>query len=122
MHFRRRDKNVMLVCIKLSYAFLNHVRLCYYILSQPGLPISSEVDLKVGGTRCDLLMSRLQPWLHLHGKTHGGTHTLEKSKPADIETIMWRGTVSTPEMTVILYGLDDLPMYHVSNLIQHLQF
>lgn len=83
------------------------------------MPIRAGVDIKVGGTRCDLIMSKLQPWLQLHGGTHGGTHTLEQSKAADIETIMWRGTVSTPDMTVILYGLDDLPMYHVSNLIQH---
>ena len=95
-----------------------------HILSfQPALPVRAEVDIKLGGTRCNLFISRLQPWLRLHFLKkkklvlHGPTHTLEKSKAADTKAIMWAGTVSAPEMAVILYGIDDLPVYHVSHVI-----
>lgn len=35
------------------------------------------------------------------------------SKP---KIILWTSTVSAPEMTIVLYGLDDLPLYHVSHM------
>lgn len=90
---------------------------------QPVLPIRAEVDIKLGGTRCKLFISRLQPWLRLHFLKkkrlvlQEKTHTVEKTKAADMKAIMWTGTVSAPEMTVMLYGTEDLPLYHVSNLI-----
>lgn len=90
---------------------------------QPVLPVRAEVDIKLGGTRCNLFVSRLHPWLRLHFLKkrkvvlQGGTHTVKKSKAADVKPIMWTGTVSAPEMTVMLYGIDDRPVYHVSNFI-----
>lgn len=101
---------------------LLHIILMDTFSFQPVLPVRAEVDIKLGGTRCNLFISRLQPWLRLHFLEkrklvlQGGTHTLEKSKAADMKAIMWTGTVSAPEMTFMLYGIDDLPVYHVSNL------
>ena len=103
---------------------LNHEKfmlLHIIIFFQPVLPIRAEVDIKLGGTRCNLFISMLQPWLRLHFLKkkklvlQGPTHTFGKSKAADTKAIMWTGTVSAPEMTVMLYGIDGSPMYHVSN-------
>ncbi|KAJ4866644.1 Golgi-body localization protein domain [Raphanus sativus] len=96
-----------------------------YIPIQPVLPIRAEVDIKLGGTRCNLFISRLQPWLRLHFLKkkklvlQGPTHTLGKSKASDTNAIMWTGTVSAPEMTVMLYGIDGLPMYHFCSQSSH---
>ncbi|KAJ0254517.1 Protein SABRE [Hirschfeldia incana] len=96
-----------------------------YIPIQPVLPIRAEVDIKLGGTRCNLFISRLQPWLRLHFLKkkklvlQGPIHTLGKSKAADTKAIMWTGTVSAPEMTVMLYGTDGLPMYHFCSQSSH---
>lgn len=40
----------------------------------------------------------------------------QKERPQVNKTkiIMWTSTVSAPEMTIVLYGLNDLPLYHVS--------
>lgn len=102
---------------------LLHIILIATFSFQPVLPIRAEVDVKLGGTQCNLFISRLQPWLRLHFLRkkklvlQEKTHTLEKTKAADMKAIMWTGTVSAPEMTVMLYGIEDLPLYHVSNLI-----
>ncbi|XP_018439446.2 protein SABRE isoform X2 [Raphanus sativus] len=96
-----------------------------YIPIQPVLPIRAEVDIKLGGTRCNLFISRLQPWLRLHFLKkkklvlQGPTHTLGKSKASDTNAIMWTGTVSAPEMTVMLYGIDGLPMSHFCSQSSH---
>ncbi|XP_019083145.1 PREDICTED: protein SABRE-like isoform X1 [Camelina sativa] len=96
-----------------------------YIPIQPVLPVRAEVDIKLGGTRCNLFISRLQPWLRLHFLRkkklvlQEKAHTLEKTKAADMKAIMWTGTVSAPEMTVMLYGVDDLPMYHFCSQSSH---
>ncbi|CAH2047248.1 unnamed protein product [Thlaspi arvense] len=96
-----------------------------YIPVQPVLPIRAEVDIKLGGTRCNLYISRLQPWLRLHFLKkrklvlQGPTRTPEKLKAADMKAIMWTGTVSAPEMTVMLYGIDDLPVYHFCSQSSH---
>lgn len=37
-----------------------------YIPLQPASPIRSEVDVKLGGTQCNVVMTRLHPWMRLH--------------------------------------------------------
>uniref|UniRef100_A0A1J3FYA5 FMP27/BLTP2/Hobbit GFWDK motif-containing RBG unit domain-containing protein n=1 Tax=Noccaea caerulescens TaxID=107243 RepID=A0A1J3FYA5_NOCCA len=96
-----------------------------YIPMQPVLPVRAEVDIKLGGTRCNLLISRLQPWLRLHSLKkkklvlQGETHTAEKSKAADMKAVIWTGTVSAPEMTVMVYGTNNLPVYHLCSQSSH---
>ncbi|THG07272.1 hypothetical protein TEA_001862 [Camellia sinensis var. sinensis] len=36
-----------------------------YIPLQPTSPIRSEIEVKLGGTQCNIIMSRLKPWMHL---------------------------------------------------------
>jgi hypothetical protein len=88
------------------------------------MPVRAEVDIKLGGTQCNLLTKRLKPWMDLYFshklKNKGsGIQSRDKryvTKPhgADYKAIMWECTVSAPETTIVLYNLNDLPVYHVS--------
>lgn len=83
-------------------------------------PIRAEIDFKLGGTQCNIIMSRLKPWLRLHYSKkkkmvlQEETLALEKSQSIESKAIMWTCTVSAPEMTIVLYSVNGLPVYHVS--------
>lgn len=84
---------------------------------QPVLPTNANLEIELGGTQCNLFLSRLEPWLSLlfpEKRTlvvQEEICTREKLKAADMKTIMWTCTFSVPEMTM-LCGIDDLPLYH----------
>ncbi|TMX00067.1 hypothetical protein EJD97_001436, partial [Solanum chilense] len=89
-----------------------------YIPLQPASPIRSEVDVKLGGTQCNMVMTRLQPWMRLHALRkkkmvlRGESTTSERSHSYDHKAFMWTSTISAPEMTVVLYDLNGSPLYH----------
>eukprot|EP00268_Persea_americana_P058378 TRINITY_DN7055_c0_g1_i3.p1 TRINITY_DN7055_c0_g1~~TRINITY_DN7055_c0_g1_i3.p1 ORF type:complete len:2661 (+),score=516.45 TRINITY_DN7055_c0_g1_i3:441-8423(+) len=90
------------------------------------MPIRAEIDVKLGGTQCNIIMSRLKPWLHLHmsKKKHmvlrEENYNLPKSEEINTKVIMWTCTVSAPEMTILLYSLSGLPLYHGCSQSSHL--
>jgi hypothetical protein len=95
---------------------------------QPTSPIRAEIDVKLGGTQCNIIMSRLKPWLRLHYSKkkrmvlREEMPALEKPRSTESKAIMWTCTVSAPEMTVVLYSISGLPVYHVSDLFTNLSF
>lgn len=120
IHLLRESATSILEILKLS------VIASIDVPTQPLLPIRNEVDVKLGGTQCNIIISRLKPWLHLHfskkkkmvlrdERSH--KERFQTSKP---KTIMWTCTVSAPEMTIVLYGLNDLPLYHGCSQSSHL--
>lgn len=87
---------------------------------QPASPIRSEVDVKLGGTQCNMVMTRLHPWMRLHALRKKkmvlrgeSTTTSERFHSSDHKAFMWTSTISAPEMTVVLYDLNGSPLYHV---------
>lgn len=90
------------------------------IAFQPTSPVRAEIDVKLGGTQCNIIMSRLRPWLHLHLSKkkrmvlREEKSTIERPQSSDSKVVMWTCTVSAPEMTVVLYSISGLPLYHVS--------
>lgn len=44
----------------------------------------------------------------------------EKPRSTESKAIMWTCTVSAPEMTIVLYSISGVPVYHVSNLFTNL--
>lgn len=84
------------------------------------VPSRAEIDVKLGGTQCNIIMSRLKPWMHLHMPKkkrmvlHEENYNPEKSQKTDMKVIMWTCTVSAPEMTIALYSLSGLALYRVS--------
>lgn len=100
--------------------FLLYLFNCWgFFALQPASPIRSEVDVKLGGTQCNLVITRLHPWMQLHALRkrkmvlRGESSTREKSHSSDHKAFMWTSTISAPEMTVVLYDLDGSPLYHV---------
>uniref|UniRef100_A0A0D3FMG5 FMP27/BLTP2/Hobbit GFWDK motif-containing RBG unit domain-containing protein n=1 Tax=Oryza barthii TaxID=65489 RepID=A0A0D3FMG5_9ORYZ len=92
----------------------------------PFLPIRAEIDAKLGGTQCNLMLSRLMPWMRLHYlKSKGMKISKENShrgisQTKEIKLIMWTCTVSAPEMSVMLYNLNGLVLYHICSQSSHL--
>lgn len=110
------------------YDVVHHlIWLIRFSLFQPTSPIRAEIDVKLGGTQCNVIMNRLKPLLRLHFSKkkrmvlREETSTLDKPPPTtDTNIIMWTCTFSAPEMTIVLHSISGLPLYHVSVVIIHL--
>lgn len=107
------------------------IYLCHFIYFfrmlcfQPTSPIRSEIDIKLGGTQCNLIMVRLKPWVQLQSSKkkkmvlREEIPNPERLQSTESKAIMWTCTVSAPEMTIVLYNLSGLPLYHVSDLLNY---
>ncbi|CAI0464012.1 unnamed protein product [Linum tenue] len=90
----------------------------FYVPKEPNSPIRAEIDVKLGGTQCNIIASRLKPWLRLQNSKkkklvlREGEPSPQKPQSTESKAIMWTCTVSAPEMTIVLYGVNDLPLYH----------
>ncbi|KAI3460068.1 hypothetical protein Pfo_016731 [Paulownia fortunei] len=96
-----------------------------YIPLQPNYPIRSEIDVKLGGTQCNLILNRIEPWMRIHPPHKQKKELLEessakeKSESSEQKAIMWTCTLSAPEMTVVLYSLSGFPLYHGCSQSSH---
>lgn len=96
-----------------------------YIPLQPTSPFRSEIDVKLGGTQCNLIMVRLKPWMQLQSSKKKKMVLREESpnperlQSTESKAIMWTCTVSAPEMTIVLYNLSGLPLYHGCSQSSH---
>ncbi|KAL5559945.1 hypothetical protein UlMin_036156 [Ulmus minor] len=96
-----------------------------YIPFQPSSPIRAEVEIKLGGTQCNIITSRLKPWLQVHFSKKKSmvlreeTSVLEKPPVGDVKAILWTCTLSAPEMTIVLYDISGLPLYHGCSQSSH---
>uniref|UniRef100_A0A2P2MSK6 Protein SABRE isoform X1 n=1 Tax=Rhizophora mucronata TaxID=61149 RepID=A0A2P2MSK6_RHIMU len=96
-----------------------------YIPVQPISSVRAEIDVKLGGTQCNVMMSRLKPWLRLHQSKKKKMVLQEESAPVQSQSteskvIMWTCTISAPEMTIVLYSINGLPLYHGCSQSSHL--
>ena len=94
---------------------------------QSASPIRAEVDLKLEGTQCNIIMSRLKPWLRLRSSKNKKMvlkkeTPSEKPQSSESKPIMWECTVSAPDMTIVLYSISGSPLYHVSNVLISIHF
>ncbi|KAJ7965889.1 Golgi-body localization protein domain isoform 1 [Quillaja saponaria] len=97
-----------------------------YVPVQPISPIRAEVDIKLGGTQCNIIMSTLKPWLRLQLSKkkrmvpQDEASNTVKPQPNDTKAIMWTCTVSAPEMTIVLFNIGGMPVYHGCSQSSHL--
>ncbi|KAF7830032.1 protein SABRE isoform X1 [Senna tora] len=97
-----------------------------FVPMQPTSPVRAETEIKLGGTQCNIIMSRLQPWLLLQLSKNNKMVLQEKApdviKPqsTDNKTIMWTCNVSAPEMTIVLFSMAGSPLYHGCSQSSHL--
>lgn len=119
IHLLKEAENSMVDILKL--AVISSV----YIPLQPTSPIRSEIDIKLGGTQCNLIMGRLKPLMKLQSSNKKKMVLQnETANPVTVQSssskaIMWTCTVSAPEMTIVLFNLSGLPIYHGCSQSSH---
>ncbi|XP_038714762.1 protein SABRE isoform X2 [Tripterygium wilfordii] len=119
IHLLREVGTSVLEILKVNAVF------SVYIPIQPTSPIRAEIDVKLGGTKCNIITSRLKPWLHLHSLKkkkmvlRNETRTPEWQPSTEFKAIMWTCTISAPEMTIVLYSISGLPLYHGCSQSSH---
>ncbi|XP_038996632.1 protein SABRE-like [Hibiscus syriacus] len=96
----------------------------FSFVSIPVQPISlvrAEIDVKLGGIRCNVMISTLKKLLRLKPSGTGAkkkevvlqeeTSPIEKPKSTESKAIVWKCTLSVPEITIVLYSISDVPLY-----------
>lgn len=97
-----------------------------YIPVQPISSVRAETEIKLGGTQCNIIMSRLKPWLLLHLSKkkkivlREEASVVVKPQSTDSRIIMWTCNVSAPEMTIVLFDMVGSPVYHGCSQSSHL--
>lgn len=90
-----------------------------YIPLEPTSPIRSEIDIKLGGTQCNIIMATLKSLMKLRPPKK--VKTVQKDKVGspvkvqssdDFKLIMWTCTFSAPETTISLTNLEGSMLYH----------
>ena len=93
---------------------------------QPTSPIRSEIDIKLGGTQCNIIMATLKSLMKLRPPKK--VKTVQKDEIAspvkvdssdDFKLIMWTCTFSAPETTISLTNLEGSMLYHVSGSLSY---
>ncbi|KAK7301095.1 hypothetical protein RJT34_11955 [Clitoria ternatea] len=89
-----------------------------YVPVQSIMPVRAETEIKLGGTRCNIILGRIKPWLLLHKPKEKKMVLREESsaakpKSTDSKAIMWTCNFSAPEMTIRLFNMAGSPVYHV---------
>ncbi|KAG2540710.1 protein ABERRANT POLLEN TRANSMISSION 1 isoform X2 [Panicum virgatum] len=86
------------------------------IPTQPALPVQAEVDVKISGFQCNLIMSRIKPLIRINSdkKKPPVAHESPQQEKAPKEklALAWACTLSAPDLTIVLHSLDDVPLYH----------
>ncbi|KAJ7565154.1 hypothetical protein O6H91_02G050400 [Diphasiastrum complanatum] len=105
------------------------------LLEFPAPPNSlyrAEVDVRLGGTQCNVLTNRFEKWMQLNifktpkketSNADSLRHALKKKRKSNQnigQLFCWVCSVSAPEMTVVVYSLDGLALFHVSSQTSHL--
>ncbi|KAL1171492.1 hypothetical protein V6Z11_A05G285700 [Gossypium hirsutum] len=115
IHLLRESGSSVLEIMKFGVAsFVN-------IPVQPISPVRAEIDVKFEGIRSTVIMSSLKRLLKLKPPSTGSkkkamvlqaeTSTIEKPQSTEPKAIMWKCTVSVPDITIVLYSISDVPLY-----------
>ncbi|XP_061345729.1 protein SABRE-like [Gastrolobium bilobum] len=90
-----------------------------YVPIQSISPIRAEIEIKLGGLQCNIIMSRLKPWLLLHLSKkkkmvlREEASVVVKPKSTDSKTIItWKCNLLAPKMTIMVFNVAGSPVYH----------
>ncbi|ESQ46165.1 hypothetical protein EUTSA_v10000004mg [Eutrema salsugineum] len=88
-----------------------------YCPVQESFPVRAEVEIKLGGVICNIVMTRFEPLLRLHFSRKKKLVLKEektniaKSESSGFKAVVWKCVTSIPNVTVMLYNLDSSPIY-----------
>ncbi|XP_062211296.1 protein ABERRANT POLLEN TRANSMISSION 1-like isoform X2 [Phragmites australis] len=87
-----------------------------YIPSQSTQEIRAEVDGKISGAQCNLIIGRIMPLIRMNSDKNKPLVLRESSQqekaPKEKLALSWACALSAPELTIVLHSLDDIPLYH----------
>ncbi|XP_047320032.1 protein SABRE-like [Impatiens glandulifera] len=112
IHLFREDGVSIVEILKLDVLCSSHIPL------EPTLPIRSDIDVKLGDSQFNLVLSRLKPLLLLKSSKpkkmvlQEGTPNPKRQHSTESKAIIWTCSVSAPEMAIMLYDLSGSPLYH----------
>ncbi|XP_010276667.1 PREDICTED: protein SABRE-like isoform X1 [Nelumbo nucifera] len=117
LHILRESGTSVLEILK--FAVVSSV----YVPVQLETSIRAEIDIKLGGAKCNIITSRLIPWVRLHLSKkkkmvlRDENSKLEKpqtteTKATETKAILWNCKVSAPEITIVLYSISGSPLYY----------
>ncbi|WVZ56949.1 hypothetical protein U9M48_007409 [Paspalum notatum var. saurae] len=86
------------------------------IPTQPALPVQAEVDIKISGFQCNLIISRIKPLIRINSDKKKPLVLRESPQqekaPKEKIALAWACTLTAPELNLVLHSLDDVPLYH----------
>ncbi|OEL36899.1 Protein ABERRANT POLLEN TRANSMISSION 1 [Dichanthelium oligosanthes] len=86
------------------------------IPTQPALPVQAEVDVKISGFQCNLIISRIKPLIRINSDKKKPLvlreSPQEEKAPKEKLALAWACTLAVPDLTLVLHSLDDVPLYH----------
>jgi hypothetical protein len=99
-------------------------------------PLQAQIDVKLGGTQCNLLTASLDCWLKFalrvmkknsnlrhehHPATEAGSPSMptppKRTKSSTKRKISWGCTLSAPDMLLTAYSLDGMALYNVYHFL-----
>ncbi|KAG0466923.1 hypothetical protein HPP92_018503 [Vanilla planifolia] len=83
---------------------------------QENTPIRIVAGSRIGGTHLNVILSRLGPWLKLCSAKEKMVlpeeiPSQEMSQQSESRNVLWTCAVSAPEFIVVIYSLNELPLY-----------
>ncbi|KOM47515.1 hypothetical protein LR48_Vigan07g121900 [Vigna angularis] len=91
-----------------------------YVPVQSVMLIRAETEIKIGRSQCNIVMSRIKPWLLLKPPSKQKKLVIREepsvAKPKstdDSKTIVWTCNLSTSEFTIMLFNMAASPLYNV---------
>ncbi|WVY91260.1 hypothetical protein V8G54_036774, partial [Vigna mungo] len=91
-----------------------------YVPVQSVMLIRAETEIKIGRSQCNIVMSRIKPWLLLKPPSKQKKLVIREepsvAKPKstdDSKTIVWTCNLSTSEFTIMLFNMAGSPLYNV---------
>eukprot|EP00256_Glycine_max_P062336 XP_014631797.1 protein SABRE isoform X10 [Glycine max] len=126
IHLLREAGSSILEILKLDLISFVYIPIQMLPLHQPISPVRAETEVKLGGTQCNIIMSRLKPWLFLHSSKkkkmvlQEEASVVARPQSTDGKTVMWTCNVSAPEMTIVLFNMAGSPVYHGCSQSSHL--
>ncbi|KAG8063345.1 hypothetical protein GUJ93_ZPchr0003g18208 [Zizania palustris] len=91
---------------------------------QSTLPIRAEAGIKISNGQCNLIISRIKPLIPPNNSAQKKPLVLHESStqekaPKEKLALDLVFTLSAPELTIVIYSLDDVPLYHCCLLSIH---
>ncbi|CAH2061505.1 unnamed protein product [Thlaspi arvense] len=89
-----------------------------YCPMQESSPVKAEVEVKLGGIMCNIIIKRFEPLLRLHFSRkkkivlkEEKPNTVKSESTSGFKAVVWRCVTSIPNITIVLYNPESSPLY-----------